>query len=255
MDFPNALNTFFGSALIIVLLFAECVFHFSGNRQNKRFFCAVLIIIFFCLILDFLYSLFILNYNLNIELLTLRMIWSVIAALLLFVYLFFMLKESRVDLLTGLSNRYSFFEFFNKISRNKTGESWSVAIIDINNFKMINDIYGHLEGDNVLRNLSKIIKKCSRKKDFTTRYGGDEFMLVTRTENDLNKLMADIEYELSNYNNRNNKLYNIEINYGFDTFIADGNIPIDSFLNNISKLMRRKNEEKRRGGDLNTEKI
>jgi len=255
MNFPNVLNTFFGSALIIILLFAECVLNFTGNRQIKKLFCSVLIIVFSCLILDFIYSLFLLDYNINIELLSLRMIWPVITAVLLFVYLFYMLRENRVDILTGLGNRYSFFEFFNRLARNKTGESWSIAILDINNFKSINDIYGHLEGDNALRNLAKVIKKCSRKTDFTARYGGDEFILVTKAENELNKLITGIENELVIYNDKNNKLYNIEVSYGFDTFIADGSVPVDAFLNHISKLMYRNNEEKRRGDELNTEKI
>jgi len=255
MNFPNVLNTFFGSALIIILLFAECILNFSGNRQIKRLFCSVLIIVFSCLVLDFIYSLFLLDYNINIELLSFRMIWPITAALLLFVYLFFMIKENRVDILTGLGNRYSFFEFFNRLSRNKTGDSWSIAILDINNFKSINDIYGHLEGDNALRNLAKAIKKCSKKTDFTARYGSDEFILVTRSENELNKLIAGIEEELAAFNDKNNKLYDLEISYGFDTYIADGNTPIDTFLNHISNLVYRNNEEERRTGDLNTEKI
>ena len=249
MDFPNVLNTFFGSALIIILLFAECILNFSGNRQIKKLFCSVLIVVFTCLILDLFYSIFLLDYNVNIELLSFRMIWPITAALLLFVYLFFMIKESRIDILTGLGNRYSFFEFFNRLARNKTGDSWSIAILDINNFKSINDIYGHLEGDNALRNLAKAIKKCSKKTDFTARYGGDEFILVSKAENGLDIFINKINQELFLYNEKNEKPYNIEISFGLDTFVADGSKTIDDFLSSIDKYMHKHNDESRRAGD------
>jgi len=253
MNFPVALNTFFGSALIIILIFAECLLKYTGNRKNKKLFCAILIIVFSSLSVDFIFFLFISSENINIMQISFRIIWPIIAALLLYFYLFVMLKENRIDILTGLGNRYSFFEFFNRLSRNKTGESWSVAMIDINNFKSINDIYGHLEGDNALRNLSNIIRICAKKSDFTARYGGDEFILVVRNENEINKLIAGIEYELGKLNNKSNKPYNIEISYVFDTFVADGSKPIDVFLNHIDMLMHKSNEEKRRAGDIKAE--
>jgi len=252
MNFPTVLNTFFGSGLIIVLIFAECFLNYTGIKRNKRLFCYVLIIIFLSLVIDsFIFS-SMPKENANFFLVSIRIIWPVIAALLLGIYLFIMLKENRIDNLTGLGNRYSFFEFFNKLSRNKTGEAWSVAMIDVNNFKMINDIYGHLEGDNALRSLAHIIKVSLKRSDFSARYGGDEFILVTKNENEMNKLITKIEYDLKKHNDTSNKLYNIEISYGIDTYIADGSRQIDVFINHIVKLMHKNNEEKRRSGDSRT---
>jgi len=302
MNLSNVLNTFFGSALIIIVIFAECAAKYSSDRILKKIFCSFLVTTILFLAMDFVFSkfnmiatdLFIKNNNiriglnvlpvffalciviylrktyrnnsqlfiflfafylismiLNILIVSAKLIWPVMTALLLYAYLFIILKENRTDNLTGLNNRYSFFDFFSRLSRNKTGESWEMAMIDINNFKSINDIYGHLEGDNALRNLAQIIKSCSKKSDFTARYGGDEFVLVTRgAENKINDLITSIEDKLSILNQKNNKLYNIEISYGFDLFVADGNRQIDDFLNHIDKLMRKHNEENRRSGDF-----
>ena len=181
-----------------------------------------------------------------------KFIWPVIAALFLYAYLFIIMKESKIDLLTGLDNRYSFFEFTNSLSRNKTGNSWIIAMIDINNFKSINEIYGYLEGDNALRLLASAIKTSVKKSDFAARFGGDEFVVVTRDETDIDKLLNKIKNELDEFNKMNRKPYNIEICFGYEKYTADGSRPVDEFINRIDKLMRRHNEEHRRAEDNKT---
>ncbi|MCL2196977.1 MAG: GGDEF domain-containing protein [Treponema sp.] len=178
-----------------------------------------------------------------------KFIWPFISALLLFIYLFLIIKESRIDSLTGLDNRYSFFELTGRISRSRSGESWVFAMIDINNFRSINEVYGNFEGDNALRNFAKIIKKCGAKTDFAARYGGDEFILVSKAENGLDIFINKINQELFLYNEKNEKPYNIEISFGLDTFVADGSKTIDDFLSSIDKYMHKHNDESRRAGD------
>lgn len=85
------------------------------------------------------------------------------------------------DLLTGLYNR----NFFNETivrdiqKARRQHETLSMILIDINNFKNINDTYGHLHGDGVLRECAQLLKLSVRKSDFLCRYGGDEFVIVT----------------------------------------------------------------------------
>jgi diguanylate cyclase (GGDEF)-like protein len=172
------------------------------------------------------------------------------AALLLYIYLFIILKETKIDTLTGLDNRHSFFEYINRLSRNKTGDAWNIVILDIKNFKSINEIYGHLEGDNALRSLAEIIKTFVKKTDFAARYGGDEFAIVTKAEAGIEEMMNGINEELGRLNEKSKKLYNIEVSYESGVFTADGNMSIEKILNNIDKLMRKRHEESRRAGDL-----
>jgi diguanylate cyclase (GGDEF)-like protein len=85
------------------------------------------------------------------------------------------------DLLTGVYNRNYFNEtIVRDIERAKRyGERLSCILIDVNDFKRINDTYGHLHGDGVLRACAEILRKSVRKSDFLCRYGGDEFVIVT----------------------------------------------------------------------------
>jgi len=245
MNLSYALNIFTGPALIIIIIFAECMVKFSSNRKLRKIFCAILTAVFVLLIADFIYSLNKSGSNFT----EYRIIWPIIAALFLFIYLFIILKENKTDYLTGLDNRYSFFEFVHKFTHNRRGKSLIIAMIDILNFKSINESYGNLEGDNALRNMAQIIKFCVKKSDFSARYGGDEFVLAVKTETGIDDLLDKINKNLNLYNKNNDKNYEIKIIYGFDTYSSDDTRRIDDFLNHINNLMRMNTEEKRRAGD------
>lgn len=89
-------------------------------------------------------------------------------------------KLAITDPLTGLYNRRYFESIiekeFNKTIRYKTPTS--CLIIDIDNFKNVNDEYGHRKGDEVLKEIAKLIKECLRKVDTIARWGGEEFVIV-----------------------------------------------------------------------------
>lgn len=77
------------------------------------------------------------------------------------------------DPLTGIYNR-RYFEDEIRVMENSAG----VAMIDLDDFKLYNDIYGHEMGDRVLRTVAQAIEHCIRKTDMLVRYGGDEFLLI-----------------------------------------------------------------------------
>ncbi len=84
------------------------------------------------------------------------------------------------DALTGLINRRELYMILKReisFSR-RHGLPLSLAIGDIDNFKMINDTYGHDIGDKVLKAVAKSFKKFLRLEDYTSRFGGEEFVLV-----------------------------------------------------------------------------
>ncbi len=85
-----------------------------------------------------------------------------------------------IDSLTGFYNRRKIEEILNtEIERAKRyKDPLSVMFIDIDNFKKINDTYGHKKGDEVLQKVAQIIKKAVRKTDFVGRFGGEEFIVV-----------------------------------------------------------------------------
>ncbi|MFN9690817.1 MAG: GGDEF domain-containing protein [Vampirovibrionales bacterium] len=84
------------------------------------------------------------------------------------------------DALTGLMNRRSLTSvMLREISRSRrTGTPLSVAMLDIDHFKQINDVYGHKAGDDVLVELAKVLRQNLRDVDVVSRYGGEEFALI-----------------------------------------------------------------------------
>jgi diguanylate cyclase (GGDEF)-like protein len=84
------------------------------------------------------------------------------------------------DELTGLSNRRGLYEQFEReLERaRRMGQPLSVAIIDVDHFKAFNDEFGHLLGDQVLRQLATILAQNVRKNDLVCRFGGEEFVIL-----------------------------------------------------------------------------
>jgi diguanylate cyclase (GGDEF)-like protein len=89
-------------------------------------------------------------------------------------------ETAQKDALTELFNGRAFLEIvqrhINLLGRLK--RPIALGYIDIDNFKMVNDTYGHSEGDRVLRTIGLTLKNCSRKSDISARIGGDEFAVL-----------------------------------------------------------------------------
>jgi diguanylate cyclase (GGDEF)-like protein len=85
-------------------------------------------------------------------------------------------NESIHDVLTGVLNRKALMEKIDDY--NNKNKSLGIIMIDIDNFKVINDTYGHLVGDQILKEFTAIISNTIRKSDFVGRYGGEEFLAV-----------------------------------------------------------------------------
>jgi diguanylate cyclase (GGDEF)-like protein/putative nucleotidyltransferase with HDIG domain len=89
-------------------------------------------------------------------------------------------NSATTDYLTGLPNARSLFvHLARELARcRRTGTALAVMVCDLDNFKQINDLYGHLEGDKLLRDFSGHLKEMCRGYDYVARMGGDEFVVV-----------------------------------------------------------------------------
>jgi diguanylate cyclase (GGDEF)-like protein len=89
-------------------------------------------------------------------------------------------KQARTDGLTGLSNHREFQEQLgHEVERaQRFGVSVGLIFLDLDDFKLINDRYGHLAGDSVLKHVSQVIRSCIRDIDHAARYGGEEFAVI-----------------------------------------------------------------------------
>ncbi|HDD35564.1 MAG TPA: diguanylate cyclase [Candidatus Desulfofervidus auxilii] len=89
-------------------------------------------------------------------------------------------RKIKVDFLTGILNREGLLEMLDiELSQLKRHNlSLSMLMLDIDNFKLYNDTYGHLAGDEVLKQIATLVKENIRKTDVFGRYGGEEFLLI-----------------------------------------------------------------------------
>ena len=122
------------------------------------------------------------------------------------------------DPLTKLYNRHYLMERLNElISKAKRNETkFLLSFIDLNNFKQVNDTYGHEEGDKVLKQVADIIKSNFRSYDLIARYGGDEFIVVIEEDGqyfDINKVLHEINKDIEKALSK----YHISISYGIAT--------------------------------------
>ncbi|ALE89322.1 diguanylate cyclase [Pseudomonas versuta] len=110
---------------------------------------------------------------------------------------------SRTDSLTGLLNHGSWKDVLeiNFKECKQTQSTATLALIDIDHFKHINDTYGHIVGDNVLRTLSNKLKENLRTEDLAGRYGGDEFCVIlpNRTLAQAREIMERLGRVFSHY--------------------------------------------------------
>jgi diguanylate cyclase (GGDEF)-like protein len=175
-------------------------------------------------------------------------IWNAIIRLGFFLLPVFMIRLNRamqrekalarVDFLTGVLNTHFFRELaqmeINRSVRYK--HPFTLAFIDVDNFKSINDTFGHTTGDTVLRAIAGNIKAHLRKTDIVARMGGDEFVvLLPETDgNTAPVVISNMQHALSKEMQENN--WHVTFSIGVLTF-TDARLSVDEMLGRVDKLM------------------
>ena len=128
-------------------------------------------------------------------------------------------KLARIDVLTGLNNRRAFYEKGQVLADlfQRNGTELSMIVMDIDNFKEINDTFGHTIGDETLKKIGQILQREIRKSDVCARIGGEEFGILlqvsstldaTKLAEKLRELIADTPITF------NHKSFNITASFG-----------------------------------------
>lgn len=166
------------------------------------------------------------------------------------------------DYLTGVSNRKKLQMYIEyKIKTSTQEKTFSAIMIDLNDFKYINDTYGHEMGDKALQITVELLSSCIRSKDirskdFIARYGGDEFWIVLDTSNiiDLEDIVARMISSFEKYNDSNAQPYKLEFSCGYAVYDYNSNMNIEEFQKHIDNLMyenKRAMKEKKSQGTKN----
>ncbi len=149
-------------------------------------------------------------------------------------------RKTMLDPLTGVYNRRYFFDIaMKKVDHYKrtTGSNFALAIIDIDNFKKINDNYGHLAGDYILTEFATALKNGIRSYDILARFGGEEFIILffdcTRdmTEIILKRIHGTVESSIYSFDGNN-----IKVTFSAGITSLDEMGSDDFSLNDILKL-------------------
>jgi diguanylate cyclase (GGDEF)-like protein len=180
---------------------------------------------------------------------------------LLLVYINIQSKGIYTDYLTEVYNRRYMDDYLNSRIRSfqkdtarkphkKRTKHLAAIMIDIDEFKLINDNFGHEVGDMALKDVTSIIKKSIRHEDVIARMGGDEFIVImeidfNEPQTALENIVTDIRNNTEAYNNDNALPYAIYLTFGYSLYDAESNMTAGEYLNQIDMLMYLNKKDKK----------
>ena len=138
------------------------------------------------------------------------------------------------DYLTGLANRRGLYDYYDKLDKS---DVLHAMFIDIDNFKRVNDSYGHSIGDDLLVSISHLIESCTN--GFTSRIGGDEFVVMlegTLSKEQVTQIAQTILTKMEEIDFRKDILSNISLSIGI-VFYQHVSQPLDDILHKCDTAM------------------
>lgn len=175
-------------------------------------------------------------------------IWNSVAIAVVINYIFIVHSQTKLDPLTGLGNRIAYDEYLTSLHR-KSNIVLSVVNIDLDDFKSINDAFGHHEGDKVLRIFANQLEDVFERKGVSIRLGGDEFIvLINENQREiLEEYINSLTSKINVYNESSNMPYRIKFSYGMAIFNSTYNNIYD-LLQHSDKLMYEDKKKKNSQG-------
>lgn len=162
-------------------------------------------------------------------------IWLCVAIAFILVYIEIQISISFIDDLSGLYNRKYMNHYLNKLQNNKTKHIYGF-MMDINDFKAINDTYGHLKGDYALIQFGIILQHSIDKDSVAIRMGGDEFVIFAKLKSDEEALALkkQIKYNVRQFNIKSKEPFHLSFSIGIAKFNGKNT---DAFLSAMDDSM------------------
>jgi diguanylate cyclase (GGDEF)-like protein len=176
----------------------------------------------------------------------LSILWSACACSFIMVFIYMQQRMMQLDPLTGAWTKGSFDNYLEEIAAGgEKGERFGAIFIDLDNFKHINDTYGHMEGDAALRNAVAIIKKSIRKSDIVARFGGDEFVIIVHNTNqrEMEKILARLSEGFARFNAGRVGLYPLRYSAGYGVYNPRKS-DVWQFMNHVDHMMYQNKNQK-----------
>jgi diguanylate cyclase (GGDEF)-like protein len=148
--------------------------------------------------------------------------------MMLYVYITSLNDQVSIDELTKLNNRTQLKKYVASEAQKQNSDKYDryVLMVDLNKFKQINDQYGHVEGDYALKRTADALKlSCSENpmRTFIARYGGDEFIIIAKTdkEENIKALCQSIRDNLKHLNKKAGAEYELTASIGYSSYAGD----------------------------------
>ncbi len=179
-------------------------------KQRKKFTCLELVIFSLFHVVPAVFTSIQLKYFVYLT------TWNSVAIIIVIAYIFILNDKAYRDSLTGLENRLAYEHYAQNINNKKLNKLF-IVYIDIDEFKIINDQYGHCEGDEAIKAFANLLALgFSLRQKKLIRLGGDEFLILLE-EQQREKVVVYIQnliQYVEEYNNRGEKPYRLKFSYG-----------------------------------------
>lgn len=184
----------------IVFLARSSFFFLNKHQDNSKY----MIIVLFIFIITAT-AVQIVNENIHLT-------WTSVTIAFVMLYAFLCELFIKTDSLSNLLNRKMYDYYLNKLSNKRHG---CIILFDINKFKDINDNWGHIYGDECIRNLSSIIKLSFSNIGYSFRVGGDEFAVISNTKDvpSIEKCIDNLNKSILKKQERDVKLPSLSVGY------------------------------------------
>jgi diguanylate cyclase (GGDEF)-like protein len=169
-----------------------------------------------------------------------------LSALLLYINI----QDHRLDTdyLTGVYNRRLLDAYMKERTQpGSARKAFSAILIDLDNFKSINDTLGHALGDDALTDTVRLLQGCLRRGDFVSRYGGDEFLIILDigSREVLEETVGRIRECFRQFNEAHERPYRLSFSTGYDVYDMAGGMDPEQFIKRVDEKMY---EEKKAAG-------
>jgi diguanylate cyclase (GGDEF)-like protein len=159
---------------------------------------------------------------------------------ILLIYVSIQQLTIKTDYLTGVFNRLQADHFLKqRILSSRSRGAFSGILIDVDDFKAINDHYGHAVGDMALEKVASLLRKAVRKDDFVARFGGDEFIIFLEicSSKDLDRSISRIREAVDDYNATRLDQIELGLSFGYAVYDPDQALSDTEFLKRIDALL------------------